>query len=343
MDAKANARPVYPPVEVADGMLALDVHPGVPIVEAVSDVPLVARDGTLSGDPGLGADGFWYRPAKGMGDVPVESCGHVDDVLSARELLLDYYLGDFDFKGQPDRANALGLMLTLFVRRLVDAPTPMHTVVAPQPGSGKWYLLQALLIPAAGMAAMRTFPSTDEELRKAITTQLLRGRPVIAFDNFPQGRTLDTSVLAGALTMSAWEDRLLGGNKEVSVPVRCAWAITANNLQESGELRDRTVPIELDPRGGRHRAREGRGRERWRLRHRDLHGWAMANRGLLAGACLTLVRHWALGAFDTAPSGELHRPKALAASRPRGPWARTAAGRRSSGASWPPQGWRDSW
>ena len=119
----------------------------------------------------------------------------------------------------------------------------------------------------------------DDEWRKRITAQLREGHAVILIDNVT--RPLDSGVLAAALTATMWTDRLLGKNETVRVPVRCVWLVTANNPVVSTELARRFVRIRLDPKVDRPWQREG-------FRHADLRGWAVAHRGDLVAAALTL-------------------------------------------------------
>ena len=98
-------------------------------------------------------------------------------------------------------------------------------------------------------------------------------------------RPLTSGVVSAALTMRRWEDRLLGRNETVSVPVRTIWVLTANNPILSREIARRSIRIRLDSRRDRPWMREG-------FRHSDLRGWAHAHRADLVWAALVLVRAW---------------------------------------------------
>lgn len=294
----------YPPAEVMDALLRRDPaeYKGVPRVGSVVDVPVVAEDSSIVVRAGIHPSGLFYRPAPGLGDVFVEEVASADEVEWARDLLLEDLLGDFEFADQASRANALALTLLPFVRHLIgDDPTPLHAVLAPQQGSGKTYLVQACLIPGCGVVGLATEPRNEEELRKLITSSLLRSRPALVFDNV--GGQVVFGTLASALTSRVWQDRILGQSKEVDLPIRCVWATTGNNWQGSADLVDRVCPIELVPRDGvpaRHRPAN-------HFRHPDLHGWASGQRPALVSACLTLVRHWLEGAARMMPDGTFER------------------------------------
>lgn len=99
---------------------------------------------------------------------------------------------------------------------------------------------------------------------------------------------MDSAALAGNLTSTVWNDRILGESRMVSLPNRAAWVVTGNNLRVSSENVQRMVWIDLDP-GDRDVARK---RGKAAFRHPDLHGWAMEHRRDLVSAALTLVKFW---------------------------------------------------
>ena len=295
----------YPPSEVMDSLLRRDPkdYVGVPRVTAVVDVPVVSADGRLVSVPGIHESGLYYRPARGLEDITEADLeiDTVDSVRDARDLLMDELLGDFDFKNDASKVNALGLVLLPFVRPLIgDNPTPLHVVDARQAGSGKSTVAQACLIPGAGLVGFASEPRDDDELRKLITSSLLSGRSAIVFDNI--NSRMASGTLASALTSRKWQDRILGQSKEVSLPVRCIWVTTGNNWDAAGELVDRICPIQLEPRG-----EVARKRGPDSFRHPDLHGWALDSRRELVVACLTLVRHWLSGHARVSATGEFVR------------------------------------
>jgi putative DNA primase/helicase len=96
---------------------------------------------------------------------------------------------------------------------------------------------------------------------------------------------LDSAALASALTQAVWSDRLLGGNREVQVPVRVVWMGSGNNVEFSPELARRVVPIRLEP-------LQQKPWEREDFKHKSLRAWATANRAALLVACLTICKRW---------------------------------------------------
>lgn len=272
-----------PPVDVMRDVLATP-NPPLPVLTRIVEVPTFAADGTLHVSAGYHADArVYYAPPKGLvvPDVPHDPTP--DHVREAMDLILEL-ICDFPFVDDADRAHAVALLLLPFVRDLIDGPTPNHLIEAPTPGCGKGLLAEVLLIPAVGRhQGMVAWTSDDDELRKRITAQLLEGRTAILFDNVT--RSLESGVLAAALTAMIWEDRVMGRSEIVRVPVRCAWVSTGNNPTMSTEIARRSMRIRLDPRTDRPWLRTD-------FKHPDLRLWAHERRDRLIWATLTLARAW---------------------------------------------------
>lgn len=295
--------PKYPPSEVVKVVLDRDARVfGLQQIRSVTTIPIISQDGKLIVEPGLHPSGVWYEPELDDVESYIGNVDEHDDVSAARDYLLTELLGGFDFDSDASRAHALALTLLPFVREFIgDAPTPLHVVIAPQPGAGKTTLVQTCLTPAIGSANLSVEPKDEEELRKRVTATLLRGSPVIFFDNLNQD--LASGTLAATLTSTRWADRVLGASTEVLLENRLIWAATGNNVKTSNELRDRVCPIWLEPQRGvpaRQRSEES-------FMHPEIILWAQKNRPQLVGACLTLVLHWLGGAARMLRDGTFLR------------------------------------
>jgi putative DNA primase/helicase len=193
-------------------------------------------------------------------------------------------LVDFPFVGEADRAHAVGLSLLPMCRDLIDGPTPLHLIEAPDAGSGKGLLAEVCLFPTIGHRVGTLSPGrNEEEWRKSITTVLRKGHDAIWIDNI--NRPLRSGDLAAALISPMWEDRVLGQSTAVRVPVRCTWLATANNPVLGEELTRHSVRIRIDPKVERPWLREG-------FHHETLREWVHTHRATLVWASLTLVRAW---------------------------------------------------
>jgi len=273
-----------PPVDVMHDMLARP-DPPLPVLTQIVRSPTFSPDGHVHLTPGYDPlSKTFYAPIQGfeLSEVPLNP--RDGDVFYAKDLLRDDLLGDFPFVGEAERAHAVALFLLLFVRALVNGPTPLHLIVKPTPGTGGSLLADMLAYPALGRSIPAMTEARDEEeWRKRITATLLNGPPVVLLDNLQ--RRLDSPALAAAITTLVWNDRLLGHSEVVRVPARCAWVATGNNPTLSLELARRTIRIHLD-------AQMDRPWERTAFRHPDLRAWVRAHRADLVWAALTLGQAW---------------------------------------------------
>ena len=203
----------------------------------------------------------------------------------AARLLLDHWLGDFPFASASDRAHALALVLTPFVRRLIAGPCPGFLVEAPTPGSGKSLLAELAGTVALGAAPTPTpFAKQEEERRKALLSALSSGRPMVFLDNV-SGAVAD-STLEGILTAyPAWTDRDLGRIAELTVPALSVFALTSNNATLSTDMARRVCRVRLDPATDRPGERTG-------FKLPDVRRWTRENRAGLVSAALAIVRAW---------------------------------------------------
>lgn len=285
-----------PPRDVVRDMLAAPSFP-LPPLDAITEVPTFAPDGSLPPGPGYHPAGrVLYAPAPGfvLPDVPVDP--NSDEVVAARSLLLDDLLVDFPFAGEPERAHALALVLLPFLRALIDGPTPLHLIEKPAAGTGASLLADAATrIPTGRPTAAMAEGRDEEEWRKRLTAKLRTAPQAVLLDNLR--RPLDSAVLSSALTATHVEDRILGTSDTVRLPILCAWVATGNNPALSSEMTRRTVRIRLDAKLDRPWLRDEA-----RFKHRPLTAWVGAERGRLVAACLTLGRAW-IAAGRPVPAG----------------------------------------
>lgn len=272
------------PKSAAQAVLAApDMLTGIRDLRDIVNTPLVRSDGSVLGVPGYdNRSQLLYLPAPGFRMNPVPNEPTSADVKAA-VALLDEMVAGFNFVTQHDKVNYYGLLLTPLLRELAPSPYKLFAIGAPQPGSGKT-LLATLARTIHGGVFRSEMPEDDAELRKQITA-ILDGTtgPVVNFDNATG--TVRSSVLAGLLTSSHWDDRKLGATEMVSRPNDRCWVITGNNLKLGGDLVRRTVWVTIDPGVPNPHLRT-------EFSIKDLEGWVRQHRGRLLHALLVLVRAW---------------------------------------------------
>ncbi len=276
--------PAFPPNEVVRDILATPDKP-LPMITRIVEIPIFGPDLRLQLAPGYyPSSRTFFSPPVGLVVPDVSLNPSREDIEKAKHLIVTELLGDFPFVGPSEIAHALCLLLLPFLRELIDGPTPLHDIEGPSAGTGKSLLIAVLAYPAIGGSLSMMSEATDEdEIRKRLTSKLRRGPSFIVIDNVR--RRLDSGALASALTMQMWEDRLLGSSETLLLPIRTAWAVTANNPSFSNEIARRTIRIRLD-------SKQDRPWLRRNFRHKDLLAWTREHRGELIAAALTLIQAW---------------------------------------------------
>ena len=290
-------RAAEPPERVVRSMLKLAGY-DFPTLRGVAHAPFFNAAGLLVNSPDYDSASRIFLDPVGLDALdPVPARPSADEVRIALGYLKDELLGNFPFATLADRANAIGLLLTPFLRAMIDGPVPLHVIDSPQVGTGKSLLASVAHIVATGRAAPTGVERFEQaEAHKAITALLLEAPPFILLDNVD--RRIMSGAFAAVLTAEQWTDRVLGQSKMVTVENRAIWVATGNNLTLSGELRRRAVEVRLD-------AQMERPEERTGFRHPDLKAWTRENRPALVYACLLLTKNWIVLGRPAAPGRPL--------------------------------------
>jgi 5S rRNA maturation endonuclease (ribonuclease M5) len=276
---------VPPPLDVARDVRSRDpVSWGFPVLDAVVEAPTLRSDGTILSTPGYDPLSRLYLvPSAGLEDIeiPEEPCS--DHVDVAREALRDL-LADFPFVDQASYANAVGAMMTAVCRQIIGGPVPMALFDATTQGTGKTLLAEIIALLLTGRPADLISPPSDpDEWRKQLTSILIEAPPMVIIDNVTA--TVDWPYVAKVVTGEMHQDRILGKSKTISVPVRCSWIVTGNNLQLAGDMPRRCFWVRMDAGCAEPFRRTG-------FRHEPLKDWVLAHRRELLVALLTLARAW---------------------------------------------------
>jgi hypothetical protein len=282
---KSLTEPAAPPIDVVRDLLATPELP-FPALSRIVEVPTFAPNGSLRLTPGYHAESrVLYAPAAGLRIPPLpDGPPSPDEIARARAILCEELLGDFPFVGEPERANAIALLLLPFVRDMIDGHTPLHLIEKPTAGTGAGLLMDVFSLISSGREpALMTEGRDEDEWRKRITAKLSTSPAIIVIDNVK--RRLEAAALSAAITAKVWEDRLMGVTKMARLPVRCVWVTAGNNPAVSDEIARRTIRIRMD-------AKTERPWQRIGFRHPDLRAWVREERGALVWALLIPVLAW---------------------------------------------------
>jgi hypothetical protein len=200
----------------------------------------------------------------------------------------------FPFDSRASRAGAFALMLLPFIRPMIDGPTPLHFVDAPDPGTGKSLLVKACLMPSMGRPpASIPFPINEPDVEKLIFSMAMEGRSAIFFDNLTH--KINSPSFTQAITSDRISGRILGQSATREIVFRSVMAATANNGRISEDMARRSVWIRLDAKVEDPHLRTG-------FRHENLLRFIDQNRGRVVGAVLRLVDHWLAAGRPGSPA-----------------------------------------
>ena len=277
---------VHPPRDVAQTLLAKSKF-SYPGLQGVVEAPVIRPDGTILETPGYDPQTqLFYNPVQNLNSAIPKRISK-NAVRAAVALLCEDLLVDFPFCVPADRANMLALLLTPLLRPVIEGPVPLALLDKPTPGSGASLLVDLVSVIVCGEpAAKEILPegrSAEEELRKKITSILMYGAPLAVFDNVEQD--LRSSTLSMVVTTRWWQDRILGRNETVRLPVNVTWVITGNNIRVRGDIARRSYRIRID-------SCKERPWERTEFRHPEIIAWTQKNRGKLVSALLIIARAW---------------------------------------------------
>ena len=288
---------VSPTGAVVQDFMNLLEWPGLPPLAGITESPALLRDNTLLTEAGYDpASRLYYVPAPGFTLPSIPETPGPEEVRAAAALLAELFQ-DFPFDGEASRANTIAALLTAVLRPMIPGPCPLGIFDKPQAGTGATLIARTISALALGREAqLQTPPGSEEEWGKVILTLLIAGRPIVIFDNL-EGK-MYAGALAACLTSHIFAGRLLGVNREASVPNRAVWLATGNNVQLGGDLPRRCYWIRMDAKTARPWQREG-------FTH-ELPGWALQERGQILAAIFTLARAW-LQAGRPVPGQEIPR------------------------------------
>jgi hypothetical protein len=265
-------------------LINLSESESFPPLDGIVTAPVIRSDGTILDTPGYDrASKLYYAPAHGLSVPKVPERPSEEEVRAALSVLEDV-IADFPFEDESSKANALAALLTPIVRPAIQGPTPLALFDATAAGTGKTLLAEVVSLIATGSeSAMMTAPKNRDEWRKKITAVLRAAHPIVVWDNV--SAKLDADELMSVLSAESWSDRLLGQSLEITLPNRCSWIATANNIQLEGQMVRRSYWVRMD-------AKMARPFTRSQFKYPSLKRHVKKQRGSLLAALLTLARAW---------------------------------------------------
>jgi hypothetical protein len=278
-DGDIEEVPAHPTEWLVKGIDAAGDWSGMRHLEAITEAPLLRRDGSILQERGYDpASGVLYDPSEDFPRVPDEPTR--EDAIRARDELLEP-LADFPFASEAHKAVILAAMITLLARFAFDGPAPLFFITANTRGTGKGLLCDVIAVIVLGRPFARAaYSRDDDEMRKVILSLAIEGDRAVLLDNI--AGTFGGPALDAALTAVEWSGRELGKSKQLRLPLVATWFATANNPVIGADSARRVCECRLESPEERPEEREG-------FRHPDLLAWVRRERGRLLVAALTIL------------------------------------------------------
>lgn len=235
---------IDPPMQVIRQILAMGASRQLKPLKAVITAPTITVEGHVISRGGYDPKTQLYLA---MNDAPPTVPLMVEpyEAIAALDQLMEPF-NTFPFANDLDRSVCLSAVLTALIRPVVDT-APAFAIDAPKQGTGKTYLAECIGLLGTGTrpAALPPVDSrSDDEVRKRLFAELLRGSRNILWDNVMGA--FNSGSLASFLTAETFADRVLGKSETRELPNRALFLITGNNLQLAGELPRRVLTCRLD-------------------------------------------------------------------------------------------------
>jgi hypothetical protein len=182
-----KGRSVHLPMSFVRHYLQRD-DDALPILVAVSTLPIVLADGNLLAKCGLDRDRgiVFVIPEELLAVLPRREDCTSKEVAQAMLFLCDVWLCDVatDLFG---KCVLIAAALTVLERSLLP-DRPVFLVTAGRRGGGKTTTLTMLIMAITGLRpAAAAWSPNDEERRKALLSYFLEGVSYIIWDNIPRG------------------------------------------------------------------------------------------------------------------------------------------------------------
>jgi putative DNA primase/helicase len=272
-------RRIDPPKEVVEQIAAMTGEwPFAPLAGVIG-TPTLRPDGSLLATEGYDEQTGLYllAPPQMPALMEIPTWWDAQNALT----LLANLLTEFPFSDEISRSVAISMILTAVLRGALAPAVPMHVVTAPQPGTGKSYLLDTAAAIATGerCPAIAMAPNDPKETEKRLVGAALAGFPVIALDNVSEMLTGD--FLAQVTERPVLVLRPLGGSAMIRITNTFTVFANGNNLSATADMVRRTLRCGLDSNLENPEEREFK---------TDPVAMVLEDRGKYVAACLTIAR-----------------------------------------------------
>lgn len=241
-------RIIEPPKEVVESLLYAK-HWGFNSLRGIVNAPIMRVDGSL-----LLIEGYddltelWFKSSNTVRLPDLPERPTMEEAQTALAVLHDL-LDEFAFEDEYSMAAALSATMTVCLKGLIPI-APVYLITAPEPRSGKTYLVKIVSGLATGHKPVNIAGSEGHvEMEKRIETALRSGRVILSLNNLPNGMSVQSEALCQASTEGEFAYRYLGEHAETKCDCRGTTIfLNGNNITVGSDLVERTAHIRLDAR-----------------------------------------------------------------------------------------------
>jgi hypothetical protein len=236
---------VDPPYDVLEQLLGLG-HWSFPTVRGIINSPTMRPDGSLLTEAGYDpATQLWYKPAADITLPPIPEHPTEDDARRALAFIKDLLVG-FPFLDELSLSVEIAGLMTPVLRGAFDF-APMFLILAPEPGTGKSYLVTVNAMIATGRQPSALVGCENkEEMEKRLSAACFEALPIIHLNNLDFD--LESGLLNQVITEPVVGLRQFGKNDQL-IPCDCTGTTiyaNGNNIRVVGDLVRRTLTCHLD-------------------------------------------------------------------------------------------------
>lgn len=269
-----------PAEKVIKSLLGQESFRHLPPLNGLAHQPYLSKNGHLVTTSGYNHDTGIYGYFSSSDFTFPKRVDKLEAIAALQRL--EALLAEFPFASRHDKSAAIAAILTAAIRPSLPV-APMIHCRAPQISSGKSFLCQIITAFASEKhGTPMAFPGDEEECRKLLLAELLRGPAVIEFDNLTTDLKAHKS-LCTALTSEFLSDRVLGVSKSATVSTRTLFLSSGNNVGPIKDMTRRCITINLDPACETPAARSFQGDPLKQLRE---------NRNAYVSDALTIILAW---------------------------------------------------
>ncbi|MBF0235655.1 MAG: hypothetical protein HQK65_21870, partial [Desulfamplus sp.] len=218
---------------------------GLPPLKEIVDHPYFMKGGELVIKQGYNDRSKLYLE-RNYDKIDIPDKPSQKDVEEAKEHFEKELIPDFRFETESDRATAIALALTPFIKEEINGKIPIIMCESSTSGTGKTLLANTLTYHVNNEFLKGISEGEkDDEFDKRINAELLKLPPFLFIDNI--NRKLKVQILQQITTQQGpIPIRILGRSKSPEVDITPIIIITGNNPEMHRDYARRVLPIRLD-------------------------------------------------------------------------------------------------